>query len=143
VPHIEAYVAHLLYKEAYNPAAHEQQQRMKKGATRAAKCAHTKVNTTMVTTNQLDCELASARPPSPPPYPAASAAWHHDNGLAQPDHLTTQPSLTTQEAESIAEATAAEPAGTPQPDPQPPPAPYINVQMWNVEDIVDWELPLA
>jgi hypothetical protein len=56
VPCIEAYVAHLLSKEAYNPAALEGQQQMKKGATWAAKCAHTKASATMVTTDQLDHE---------------------------------------------------------------------------------------
>jgi hypothetical protein len=80
VPRIEAYVA-CLTKQAYNPAALEGQQRMKKAVTRAAKCARTKASATMVTVDQLDHELAAARPPSPPPDPAASAAWHQDNGL--------------------------------------------------------------
>jgi hypothetical protein len=94
----------------------------------------------MVTADQLDRKLASAQPPSPPPDPATSVAWHHDNGQAQPDNLTTKPSLTTHEAGSLVEAMPAEPAGTPQPDPRPPPAPYTDVQMRNIEDIVDWEL---
>jgi hypothetical protein len=93
----------------------------------------------MVTADQLDRELASAGPPSPPPDPAASAAWHHDNGLAQPDHLTTEPGLTVQEAGPSIEATPADPAGIPQPDPQPPPAPYTDVPMEDIEDIVNWE----
>jgi hypothetical protein len=38
----------------------EGQQRMKKGATRATKCTRTKASATMVTADQLDCELASA-----------------------------------------------------------------------------------
>jgi hypothetical protein len=59
VPLIEAYVACLLSKEAHNPAALEGQQQMKKGATRAAKCAHTKVSVTMVTADQPNRELAS------------------------------------------------------------------------------------
>jgi hypothetical protein len=51
---------HLLSKEAYNPAALKGQQQMKKAITRASKCAHTKASTTMVTADQLNCELASA-----------------------------------------------------------------------------------
>jgi hypothetical protein len=98
VPHIEAYVAHFLSKEVYNSAALEAQQRMKKGVTRAAKRARTKASATMVTANQHDCELVEPQPPSPPPDPAAAAAWHQDNGLAVPDHLTVEPSLTAQEA---------------------------------------------
>jgi hypothetical protein len=105
---------------------------MKKAVTRAAKRAHTKASATMVTVDQLDRELASARPPSPPPDPAADAAWHDDNGLAQPDHLTTEPGLTTQEARSLAKATPAELVDVPQSDPQPPPAPYTDIQMQNV-----------
>ena len=65
VPRIEAYVARLLSKEVCNPAALKGQQRMKKGATRPAKHARTKASTTMVTANQLDCELACTRLPSP------------------------------------------------------------------------------
>jgi hypothetical protein len=79
VPHIEAYIARFLSKEACNPAALEGQQRMKKGATQAAKRACTKANAMMVTADQLDLELAAARPPSSSPDPAASAAWHQDN----------------------------------------------------------------
>jgi hypothetical protein len=62
VPHIEAYVARLLSKEAYNPTAIKGQQWMKKGTTRASKCAHTKVSVMMVTGDQLNRKLASARP---------------------------------------------------------------------------------
>jgi hypothetical protein len=93
LPRIEAYIARLLSKEAYNSAALEGQQRMKKGTTRAAKCTRTKASATMVTADQLDCELADARPPSPPPDPATAAAWHQDNGLAVPDHLTVEAGL--------------------------------------------------
>jgi hypothetical protein len=91
MPRIEAYVARFLAKQAYNSAALEGQQWMKKAVTRASKRARTKASTPMVTSDQLDHELAAARPPSPPPDPAASAAWHQDNGLAMPDHLTTEP----------------------------------------------------
>jgi hypothetical protein len=71
----------------------------------------------MVTVNQLDRELAAARPPSTPPDPATSAAWHQDNCLAVPDHLTTEHGLTTQEAGPSTETAPAELAGTPHPDP--------------------------
>jgi hypothetical protein len=74
VPRIEAYIARLLSKEAYNPAAVEGQQRMKKAVTRASKCARTKASTMMVTADQLDHELASAQPPFPLQDQAASAA---------------------------------------------------------------------
>jgi hypothetical protein len=60
VPRIEAYIACLLSKDAYNPAALEGQQRMKKGATWATKRTRTKASTMMVTANQLDRELADA-----------------------------------------------------------------------------------
>jgi hypothetical protein len=112
---------------------------MKKATTRATKRARTKASATMLTSDQLDRELAAAGPPSPPPDPAASAAWHHDNGLAQPHHLTTESGLITQQAGPATEATPAEMAGTSQPDPQPPPALYIDVPMEDVEDIVDYE----
>jgi hypothetical protein len=59
VPHIKAYVACLLSKEAYNPAAIEGQQRVKKAATRASKHTRLGACTLMVTANQLDHELAS------------------------------------------------------------------------------------
>jgi hypothetical protein len=133
VPRIEAYVAHLLSKKAYNPAAIEGQQRMHKGATRAAKRGRTKASSTMVTTDQLDRELAAARPQSPPHDPAASAAWHQDNGLALPDHLSAAPHPA---------ATPAELAGAPQPDPRPPPGPYTDVTMGDAEEIVDYDLEL-
>jgi hypothetical protein len=93
----------------------------------------------MVMADQLDCELASARPPSPPQDPATSAAWHCNNGLAVPDHLTTEPGPTTQGARSTVEVTPAEPAGAPQMDPWPLPAPYTDVLMADAEDILDWE----
>ena len=112
---------------------------MKQATTRASKRARTKASSTMVSIDQLDRELAAAQPPSPPPDPAASAAWHQDNGLALPDHLTTEPGLTTQEAGPSTETAPAEPAGTPQPDPRPQPAPYTDIPMADVEDIVDYE----
>jgi hypothetical protein len=65
VPHIEAYVARFLTKQAYNSAALEGQQRMKKAVTWASKRARTKVSAPMVTADQLDRKLAAARPPSP------------------------------------------------------------------------------
>jgi hypothetical protein len=139
VPRIEAYIARFLMKQAYNPAALEGQQRMKKAVTQTAKCAHTKASVTMVTADQLDRELAAARPLSPPPDPAASAAWHQDNGLVMPDHLTTEPGLTTQEAGPSTETAPAELAGTPQPDPRSQLAPYTDVPMEDVEDIVNYE----
>jgi hypothetical protein len=139
VPCIKADVVCLLAKEAYNPAAIEGQQRMKKAATRGSKCARTKASTLMVMADQLDHELASARPPSPPQDPAASAARHRNNGLAQPDHLTTEPSPTTQGARSTVKAMPAEPAGTPQMDPWPLPAPYTDVPMADTEDILNSE----
>jgi hypothetical protein len=139
VPHIEAYIARLLMKQAYNSAALEGQQRMKKAVTQAAKRARTKASVTMITANQLDRELAVDQSPSPPPDPAASAAWHQDNGLAVPDHLTTEPGLTTQEAGPSTEVAPTELVGTPLPDPWPPPAPYIDVPMADVEDIVDYD----
>jgi hypothetical protein len=71
---------------------------MKKGATRAAKRARSKVSATIVTADQLDRELANAQPLSPPPDPSAAAAWNQDNGIAVPDHLTVEPGLTIQEA---------------------------------------------
>jgi hypothetical protein len=98
VPHIEAYIARLLSKEVCNPAALEGQQRMKKGTTWAAKCARTKVSVVIVTADQLDRKLASVQPSSPPPDLAMSVAWHHDNGLAVPDHLTVEHGLTVQDA---------------------------------------------
>jgi hypothetical protein len=139
VPHIEAYVARLLTKQAYNSTALEGQQQMKKAVTRATKCACTKASAMMVTADQLNRELADDRLPSPPPDPAASAAWHQDNGLAVPDHLTTEPGLTTQGASPSIETAPAELAGTSQPDPWPPAAPYTNLPMADVEDIVDYE----
>jgi hypothetical protein len=51
---------HLLFKEAYNPAAIEGQQQMKKAVTQASKHTRTKASVMMVTANQLNCELASA-----------------------------------------------------------------------------------
>jgi hypothetical protein len=87
----------------------------------------------------LDQELAAARPPSLPPDPAASAAWHQDNGLAVPDHLPTGPGLHVQEAGPLTEAAPAELAGTPQPDPRPPPAPYTDIPMANAENNADAE----
>jgi hypothetical protein len=62
-----------------------------------------------------------------------------DNGLAMPDHLTTEPGLTTQEAGPSTETAPAELAGTPQPDPRPPPAPYTNIPMEDVKEIVNYE----
>jgi hypothetical protein len=140
VPRIEAYVARHLTKRAYNSTATEGQQWMKKAATRASKRARTKSSAQMITADQLDRELAAVRHPSPPPDPAASVAWHQDNGLAQPDHLTTEPSPSTQGAGPSTGTAPAEPAGTSQPDPRPPPALYANVPMEDVEDIVDYEL---
>ena len=114
---------------------------MKKAATLSAKRARTKASATpMITADQLDRELAADRPPSPSPDPAASAAWHHDNDLAVPDHLPADPGLTTQEAGPSTGPAPAEPAGTTQPDPRPPPAPYVDVPMAGDEDIVDYEL---
>jgi hypothetical protein len=139
VPRIEAYVVRLLSKEAHNLAAIEGQQPMKKAATRASKCAHTKASTSMVTANQLDCELASARPPLAPQDSAMSAAWHHNNGLALPDHLHTESGPTTQGAGSTVKATPTEPAGAPQMETRPPPTPYTDIPMGNAEDILDWE----
>jgi hypothetical protein len=139
VPHIEAYVACFLSKEAYNPAAIEGQQRMKKVSTRTTKRARTKVSAHTVTAEQLNRGLAATQPPSPPPGPAASVAWHQDNGLAMPDHLTTEPGLTTQGAGPSLKTGPAELAGTSQPDPRPPLAPYIDVPMADAEDIVDYE----
>jgi hypothetical protein len=80
VPSIKAYVTHFLSKKAYKPAAIEGQQQMKKAVTRAAKHARTKASVTMVTVDQLDRELAAARPPSPPPAAPAELA-----GTPQPD----------------------------------------------------------
>jgi hypothetical protein len=99
VPRIEAYVARHLTKRAYNSAATEGQQRMKKAATRATKHARTK----------------SGAP------------------------MTAEPGPSTQGAGPSNEA-PAELAGTPQLDPRPPPAPYADVPVADVEDIVDYEL---
>ena len=129
----------LLSKEAYNPTAVEGQQQMKKAATRASKRSRTKSSVPMITADQLDRELAAARDPSPLPDPAASVAWNQDNGLAQPDHLTTEPGLTTQEAGPSTEMAPAELAGTPQLDPWPPPAPYTDIPMADVEDMVNYD----
>jgi hypothetical protein len=87
---------HLLSKEAYNPAAIEGQQQMKKATTRDSKRACTKASVLMVMADQLDCDLASARPPSPPQDPATSVSWHWSNGLAFPDHLQPTSGTTTQ-----------------------------------------------
>jgi hypothetical protein len=143
VPCIEAYVACLLSKEVYNSTALEGQQWIKKGTTQAAKCARTKAGVMMVTANQLDRELASARPPSPPPDPAVSAAWHHDNGLDVPENLTPEPDLTGQEARPSIKMKPANIADIPQPDPQPPPALYTDVPMEDVKNIDDWEPDLS
>jgi hypothetical protein len=97
----------------------------------------------MVTANQLDRKLASARPPSPPLDPAASVAWHHNNGQAVPDHLTPEPGLTVQEARPPIKARPADSVDIPQPDPQPPPAPYTDVPMEDIENIDDWEHDLS
>jgi hypothetical protein len=53
LPRIEAYIMCLLSKEAYNPAAIEGQQRMKKAVTRASKRAHTKASMSMVIAARL------------------------------------------------------------------------------------------
>jgi hypothetical protein len=140
VPRIEAYIARHLTKRAYNSAATEGQQKMKKAATRATKRARTKSSTPMITADQLDRKLAAARQPSPPTDPAASAAWHQDNGVVVPDHLTAEPGPSTQGDGPSSEAAPAALAGTSQPDPRPPPAPYTDVPMADVEDIVDYEL---
>ena len=139
VPRIEAYVARLLSKKAYNPAAIEGQQRMTKGATRAAKRARTKASSTTISAAQLDRELAAARPPSTPPDPAAAAAWHLDNGLALPDHLETEAGPNTRGTGSSTEVAPAELAGASQPETRPPPAPYTDVPMADVEEILDYE----
>jgi hypothetical protein len=140
VPRIEAYAMRHVTKLAYNSAATEGQQKMKKAATRTAKRTPTKVSaTSMVTAEQLDRELAADRPPSPPPDPAASAAWHQDNDLAVPDHLPADPGLTTQEAGPSTEPAPTESAGTPHPDPRPTPAPYTDVPKEDVEEVVDYE----
>jgi hypothetical protein len=137
VPRIKAYVTCFLSKKAYNTAAIEGQQRMKKGATWAAKRACTKASATIVTA-ELNRELSNARPQSPPPDPAASAAWHHDNGLVVPDHLLTEPGLTVQKAGPSTEAASAKLAGTPHPDPQPSPAPYTDIPMEDAKNPDDW-----
>jgi hypothetical protein len=140
VPRIEAYAARHLTKQAYNSTATEGQQWMNKAATRATKRAGTKASvTTMVTADQLNRELAADQPPSPPPDPATSAAWHQDNGLAVPDHLTAEPGLTTQEASPSTESAPTKLAGTPHPDPRPTPAPYTDIPMEDVEEVVDYE----
>jgi hypothetical protein len=139
VPWIEAYVACLLSKEAYNPAVIEAHQWMKKATTRASKRARTKVSMSTVTATQLDCELASARPPLPPQDPATSVAWHQNNVLALPDHLQSESGPTTQGTRVAVKATPAKPVGVPQADPRDPPAPYTDVQMGDTEDILDWE----
>jgi phosphopantetheinyl transferase (holo-ACP synthase) len=140
VPRIEAYAVRHLTKQAYNSTATEGQQRMKNAVTWAAKCACAKASaTTMVTADQLDRELAADRPPSPPPEPAASAAWHQDNDLAVPDHLPADPGLTTQVAGPSTESAPTKLAGTPHPDPRPTPAPYTDVPMEDVEEVVDYE----
>jgi hypothetical protein len=110
VPRIEAYVACLLSNEVYNPAAIEGQQWMKKATTRASKHALTKASTSMVTADQLNHKLASARPPSPP-----------------------------QGAGTTVEATPTKAVGIPQMDPRPLPAPYTDVPMGDIKDILDWE----
>jgi hypothetical protein len=136
VPHIEAYVTRLLSKEVYNPATINGQQRMRKAVTQASKCTCTKASMMMVMADQLD---RSSRHPSPPQDQATSAAWHPDNGLAWPDHLTSKPGLTVQEAGSTVEGAPAKPSGAPQMDPRPPPALYTDVPMEDIEDILDWE----
>jgi hypothetical protein len=47
--------------------------------------------------------------PSPPQDPAMSAAWHHNNGLALPDHLQTKSSPTTQGTGPAVKTTPAKP----------------------------------
>jgi hypothetical protein len=140
VPRIGAYVMPLLSKEAYNPTAIKGQQQMKEATTSASKCARTKASPLTVTVNQLDHELASARPTSPPHDPAASVAWHHNNGLALPDHLHTEHGPTTQGARSTIETMPTKPAGAPQTDPWPPLALYTDIPMGDAEDILNWEL---
>jgi hypothetical protein len=94
----------------------------------------------MVMADQLDCKPASARPPLPPQDPAASAAWHRNNGLALPDHLQTKAGQTPQGTGLDIDATPTEPTGTHQADPQTPPALYTNIPMGDIEDTLDWEL---
>jgi hypothetical protein len=96
-----------------------------------------------MTVDQLDHELGSARPTLPPQHPATSAAWHHNNGLALPDHLHTKHGPITQGARSTVKATPAEPAGAPQTDPQPPLALSTDIPMGDAEDILDWEQDLS
>jgi hypothetical protein len=93
----------------------------------------------MVTAAQLNQELASAQPPSPPQDPAASVVWHHDNGLAFPDHLQTESGPTTQGTGPAIEAMPVEPAGAPQADPWAPLAPYTDITIGDAEDILNWE----
>jgi len=138
-PRIEAYIARLLTKKAHNSVATEGQQKMKRAATRSTKRARTKSGAPTMTAAQLDLELAANRQPSLPPDPAASAAWHQDNGLALPDHLSVEPGPSIQGAGPSNEAAPADLAGTLQPDPRPPPDPYLDVPMGDGEDIVDYE----
>jgi hypothetical protein len=93
----------------------------------------------MISIAQLDRELAAARPPSPSPDPAASAAWHQDNGLAMPDHLDTEAGPSTQGAGPSSEVAPAELADASQPETRPPPAPYTDVPMADVEETLDYE----
>jgi hypothetical protein len=139
MPWVEVYVACLLSKEVYSPMAIRGQYRMKKATSRASKNACTKASMSMVTATQLDYMLANAWPPSPPQDPAASAAWHHKNGLALPDHLQTNSSSTSQGDGPAAENMPAKPADTPHMNPQALPSPYIDVPMGDTEDILDWE----
>ena len=65
--------------------------------------------------------------------------WHHNNGLAFPDHLQTESGVTTQGTGPSVEITPAQLVGTPQADPWALPAPYTDVPMGDVEDIIDWK----
>jgi hypothetical protein len=67
----------------------------------------------MVTAMQLDRKLASAQHPSPPQDPAALAVWHHNNGLALPDHLQTESGPTPQGTRPAVKPTPANTAGAP------------------------------
>jgi hypothetical protein len=110
----------LLSKEAYNPAAIEGQQWMKKAMTRASKCARAKPSASMVTAAQLNRELASTRPP-----------------LLNRELASTRPPLPPQGTRSVIKATPAEHAGAPQAEPGDPPAPYTDIPMGDAEDILD------
>jgi hypothetical protein len=112
---------------------------MKKAMVKASKQACSKETTSMVMAEQLDCDLADAQP-HPTQDPTANMAWHQQMGLVLPGNLQDEPSPPSQWAGTPTKNSAVAPAASQWVDPWALPAPYTDVLMANIEDILNWEL---